>query len=203
MKRALAVRERWMLAAVPALAVLGGYLFVVHHPQQAALGEARRKLADARRDGLLPTHLAAMRQTARELQARLNVLQRGPSSPSTQRGAGDPRRGEPLTDLLGRWKVVVVSTRRLPEADARSAMPPDLGELLRRDGPAAAGTVAGAAAPTVRGVWRIEASGSFAGVRGALDALAGQDLPIVPLGISMEPSEEGLTVHRWSLWIRV
>ena len=201
MSYTITTRERWLVAAVPALIVLAIYVYGVYQPQKAALTDAQRKLADADRAAVAPMQVAAKRRILKENQDRLVALKQGRAGTSTHphlNGTSGPSfRPEAqsvarITEVLGQRNVLVVSFARLPDTDARNLMPTGMSESLKR--------LSGWTTGGERGVWRLETVGSFSDVRESLNAIAAQDVLVVPLGISMEPSEDGQTLHHWSIW---
>jgi hypothetical protein len=213
MNRTLTPRERWLLTAVPALAILAVYLFGFYRPQQKLLADTRAALAVLQDKRVAPFQLALQRQTLRDVEDRVDLLSRNLPSPTAAKqlvptaGAGPCGEAQAMariTGIFGRRGVVVVSCTRLADADVSSAMPVGLGELLTRTaGPGAnAGCVAGTGSPSALagGVWRVRTVGRFADVQKSLEAMAADNELAVPLGIAMEPSEDGQT-HPWSLWV--
>jgi len=201
MNRALTPRERWLLVALPALAILAAYLYGSYRPQEAALAEARRAMAAAVGQQVTPTQFAFRRQAFRELNGRLEILKRRLPDPAASRQAvasavagpcGEARAMERITGIFSRRDVVVVSCTRLADSDAGNAMPAGLGEMLTR--------LAGPGAGLAGGVWKVRTVGRFADVQKSLEAMAAERALVVPLGIAMEPSEDGQT-HSWSLWV--
>jgi type II secretory pathway component PulM len=201
MKRTLTTRERWLLVALPALAILVAYLYGFYRPQQKALTDARQALAACVSQQVPPTQFALQRQTLRELEDRLDILKRQVPDPAAAKEAAASAVASPcgeaeamarITGIFGRRGVVVVSCTRLAESDSGIAMPAGLGDMLTK--------LAGPGVGLPGGVWRVRTVGTFADVQKSLEVMAGESALVVPLGIAMEPSEDGQT-HPWSLWV--
>jgi hypothetical protein len=192
MKREFSIRERWLLTVVPGLAIFAAYLFGFYRPMSQFEAAARAKLTAAAAAPVSDTQVAAKRQAVRELEDRIDILSRAvgagtsASAPSPQAEAEAVAR---ITDILGRCDVVVVSSARVGEGDGGSMLPPGLGEAIKRLPNAPSG-----------GVWRVEALADFGDLSASLQAMAAQEGLVVPLGISMEPADDG-SQHRWSIWI--
>ena len=192
--------QRWLVMAAPALLVLVAYLAGSYRPQQAALAQARARLSSAGATAVTAEQLAARRQELREIEDRIDIAKRNLPGASTQPAipnatvddaALQTRAQARITEILGQRDAMVAAAMRLSENDAASAMPMGLSEALSRVVPAGGS----------RGVWRVDVIASFPDLRELLSAIAAEDGVVVPLGISMEPSQDGQSLHNWSLWI--
>jgi hypothetical protein len=201
--RKLTARERWLLTAVPALAVLAVYGFGVYHPQQALLANAQQQLDAARHDSVTKSEVAAKRQVARSLQNRADTAKRDLSGnmpgPQVKMAKGlivsdESQALAKVTNVFKQRSILVVASTRLSDSDARNVMPAGLGEAVKSIPGQAKGGSHG-------GVWRMEMVGNFGDLCASLSAIDALDVLVLPFSISMEPCEDGGRLHRWSLWV--
>lgn len=194
MSRTYTPRERWMLTMLPATLVLIGYVYVYQRPVGTALGETQNRLAALRADAVTPRQLSVKRQSNMQLEDRVDILTRQTGGVAAGGDGGALTEAQALaqiTNALEKRNVVVASSSRLSASDALHVMPAEIADSLRRGGEAA----------LRRGVWRVQATGVFNDVCGSLDAIAAPGTSMIPLGIAMEPSDDGQGAHQWTLWI--
>jgi hypothetical protein len=207
--RKLTARERWFLTAAPAITVLAVYGFAFYGPGQANLARAQQGLVAARRVSVTQGEVDAKRQAARSAQARLDGARLEVSgNPAGGTGlrvlAGTGSKGcaacdesralAKITDVLKVRNILVVASTRTADSGAGNLMPAGLGEAIK----GVAGTAKGAGHG---GVWRMDLVGNFDDMRTSLSAIDALTVLVVPLSISMEPSQDGGPLHRWSLWV--
>jgi hypothetical protein len=203
MNRKLTARERWFMTVLPATVVLAIYGFGVYRPQQADLADAQRRLGQARQDGVTQGQVAAKRLAARSLQDRVDAAKHEPwgnPSGSQVRAAkglmvfGEAMALEKITDVFKQRSILVVASTRGSDSDARNVMPAGFAEAIKSIPGLTTGIGHG-------GVWRMEMVGSFGDLRVSLTAIEALDVLVVPLCVSMEPSQDNGPLHHWSLWV--
>ncbi|MCY2927960.1 MAG: hypothetical protein NTV86_00410 [Planctomycetota bacterium] len=189
MNRKFTRREIWLLTALPALVVLAVYVFAFYRPQRTVLAEADRRVHALQSDLTTVGQLTAKRSELARAQQQVRLakreLSKAQARPSSREADGPGEAGllARTSRILLDHSVAVAASSRLGDAEAVAAIPADLRDKARGGAPS---------------LWRLDMAGGFVDVREALEALAQTDLPVVPLGISMEPSGVA-TAHHWKL----
>ena len=202
MSNGMTTRERWFMTAVPAMVVLAVYVFGIYRPQQTNMNDAQQRLSEARSASVTQNQVILRRQAARSLQGSLDAAKKelsgNPSKPPVRTPKGlvvsDETRGlSKITDVFKGRGVLVVASTRVSDSDALNAMPVGLGEVVKN----MPGPTTGAGHGSV---WRMEMVGSFGDLRASMTAIDALEELVVPLCVSMEPSQDSGPLHHWTLW---
>ena len=186
----LSARDRLLLLVLPGALVLMIYAVFINPGHNSALSKARTQLEQARKQaGSGVASTAALSADLTRLKQDLEKVKR--ESEALKQGGDALQRARSVTqlgDLLLKHGLVVVE-----------------------EGPAgAAGVIAPAnrrgAAPnaTSSPVWAIRFLGTWPGVQATLQAMPEvADLTCFPLGLTMQESAQGNSVHEWTLHLRL
>ncbi|MBE2286739.1 MAG: hypothetical protein IAE77_25000 [Prosthecobacter sp.] len=186
----LTARERLLLLVFPGALVLMIYAVFINPGHNSALSKARTQLEQARKQaGSGVASTAALSADLSRLKQDLEKVQR--ESDALKKGGDALQRAESVTqvgDLLRKHGLVVVE-----EGPAGSSV-----------ANASAGRRGASPATSIGQVWAIRFLGTWPGVQATLQAMPGMaNLTCFPLGLSMQESEQGHSIHEWTLHLRL
>jgi hypothetical protein len=198
----LSGRDRWLLAVLPALAVLVGYVFVFERPRSNEVGAFQAQVEAAKRQAVSGETMRAEREELEQLRTKV-AARRASTTAAAQAEkiklaprrwnspAERPAALAALSRLLESHNVAAASTTRLVEAAGKSVTDPKLKNWLLQTG------------ATDRDqqpeTWKVELVGDYGRIMEVLEAMPGLDRVVVPWELSMEPAADGTPLRRWSL----
>jgi hypothetical protein len=187
----LSARDRLLLLVLPGALVLMIYAVFINPGHNSALSKARTQLEQARKQaGSGVASTAALSADLTRLKQDLEKVKR--ESEALKQGGDALQRARSVTqlgDLLLKHGLVVVEEGPAGAAGIQIS-------ANRR------GSSAGAA--TTSPVWAIRFLGTWPGVQATLQAMPEvADLTCFPLGLTMQESAQGNSVHEWTLHLRL
>jgi hypothetical protein len=202
MKRELSLREVRIVLLLPALIIVGIYVFAFALPHETHINTTRASAAKERAN---PVPDAQLRRAGADVTMLTQQIET-----EKHRTAGEPSISLPArwTTSSGRLNAVaqidsvfkahalyILSTSPQPNTAISTVAPQSLQDF--------AGAVARDGHAPVPEIWKIELVGSYGDVLNALDELHRSNLFIIPLGLSMAPLDDQSGYRRWSLWLWV
>ncbi|MEM1083156.1 MAG: hypothetical protein AAGI48_03470 [Verrucomicrobiota bacterium] len=181
-----------MIILLPAGILLMVYFFFFARPAVKELVEIKRQVTLAEKRAPSQAKQAATFSELRSLESMVNA-KKGADSERSERGSSilaawdDPdaraMSGSFIGELLADSGVILVEEAIAEEKDRK-----EFAEIL-------------APIPSAE-LWRLRLAGNYNAMRRTLAVIGQTDLPIIPVGIEMEPMAPGnKSVHIWRLWI--
>ncbi len=198
----LSNRDRWLLAILPALVVLIGYVFLFERPRANELRDLQVKIEAAQRQAVSGETVRAQHEELEQLRAKVASLRASATAAAqAEKTRLAPRRWNnpaerpaalaAFSRLLEDNSVAAASTTRLVDPTGKAGTDPKLKDWLLATG------------ATDRNLqpetWKVELVGDYSRILEVLEALPGLDRVVVPWQLSMEPADDGTALRHWSL----
>jgi hypothetical protein len=198
----LSNRDRWLLAILPALVVLIGYVFLFERPRANELRDLQVKIEAAQRPAISGETVRVKRDEREQLRATVESLRASTTATAqAEKTRLAPRRWSSpaerpaalaaLSRLLEDNSIAAASTTRLVDPTGKAGTDPKLKDWLL-----ATGVTEKSIQPET---WKVELVGDYSRILEVLEALPGLDRVVVPWQLSMEPADDGTVLRRWSL----
>ncbi len=198
----LSNRDRWLLAILPALVVLIGYVFLFERPRANELRDLQVKIEAAQRQAVSVETVRAQHDEQEQLRAKLASLRASVTATAqAEKTRLAPRRWNnpaerpaalaAFSRLLESHSVAAASTTRLADTTGKTGTDAKLKDWLLATG------------ATDRNLqpetWKVELVGNYSRILEVLEAMPGLDRVVVPWQLSMEPADDGTALRHWSL----
>lgn len=186
MNRPLSHRERWIIAAAPALLLALVYVMLIARPTLSRLADHRAAIAKAQQDRVDPVLLGERREDyaalEKELRQQKQIARSLEVNPTTAPAA-------------------------VPSTSMHAVTASDIALRMQRQGMQILSTQMGAAATNATAgkssLWRVEYLATFTQTIELLRELKRAELAGIPASIAMEPIAGQPAVRKWTLWIEL